>query len=162
MEKVTIALGSNLGDRLAEIKKTGTFLNSISESPVLKASIWESEPVGGAKFTFLNTIAIITTHLEPEALLQELKEFEHRSGRAFKPVRWAPRILDLDIIYYGNRLIQHKNLIIPHPEIQNRLFVLLPLQEIDKNRTDPVSGLTVDRLIKKAPKMDIHKTNHTW
>ena len=162
MEEVIIAIGSNLGDRLQMIRDAGQFLDTISESVVKKASIWESEPVGGAKFTFLNTAAKITTRLTPIDLLKELKNFEQQSGREVNPTRWGPRILDMDIIRYGNLVYEDESLTIPHPEYHNRLFVLLPMQEIDSEWIDPQLRIPLVELIKTAPEMELQKTNDRW
>lgn len=162
MEEVIIAIGSNLGDRLTMIRNAGLFLDSLSESDVVRASVWESEPVGGAKYTFLNTAAKITTRLTPTELLKKLKDYERLSGRDANPTRWGPRILDLDIVRYGKLVFENDSLIIPHPEYQNRLFVLLPMKEIDRDWIDPQSRLSLDELIKNAPKMELQKTNDRW
>lgn len=162
MEEVTIALGSNLGDRLQIIRNAGRFLTELSDSRILKASIWESEPVGGAKYPFLNTTARISTRLSPVELLKTLKEYEIESGREKESERWAPRILDLDIIRYGLQVINREELTIPHPEFRNRLFVLLPMRETDPEWLDPVTGSSLSNLIENAPKMELHKTDHTW
>jgi len=162
MEEVIIALGSNLGDRLQMIRSAGIFLDSLSESAVERASIWESEPVGGAKYTFLNTAAKMTTRLTPLELLKELKDFERLSGRDANPTRWGPRILDMDIIRYGNLICKEESLTIPHPEYRNRLFVLLPMLEIDAGWIDPELRLPLDRFIKDAPKMELQKTDDRW
>lgn len=162
MEEVIIAIGSNLGNRLKMIRNAGLFLDSLSESSLVKASVWESEPVGGAKYTFLNTVAKITTQLTPTDLLKKLKEFERLSGRDENPTRWGPRILDLDIIRFGERVFKDNSLIIPHPEYKNRLFVLLPMNEIDAGWIDPQAELSIDELIKCAPEMELQKTNDRW
>ncbi len=162
METVIIAAGSNLGNRLDYLRKAGSFLEEISEDEIFKSSIWESEPVGAAKYTFYNSVASITTGLRAEELLKELKDFEIKCGREAKPERWGPRILDLDIILYGNLVIESETLIIPHPEYHRRLFVLLPLLEICKHQKVPVSGKTIEAMITDAPKIVIHKSNLSW
>lgn len=162
MEEVIIAIGSNLGDRLKMIRNAGLFLDSLSESTVERASVWESEPVGGAKYTFLNTAAKITTQLSPVVLLKKLKEFERLAGRDANPTRWGPRILDLDIIRFGELIYDDESLVIPHPEYQNRLFVLLPMREIDTDWIDPQLQLSLDELIQNAPGMELQKTNDRW
>lgn len=162
METVIIAAGSNLGDRHAVLRKAGAFLNSISSSTPLKSSIWESEPVGPSKFTFLNSAAKIETDIKPSALLAKLKLFEKEMGRDEKRIRWGPRILDLDIITYSNLVIQQENLIIPHPEYTVRRFVLLPMNEILQDWSDPVTGRPLKDLISGAPEMQIQKTKLSW
>lgn len=162
MEPVIIAVGSNIGDRLSYIQKAGEFLGSVSEDEIVKSSIWESEPVGEAKYDFLNCAAKIFSSLTPKQLLKRLKNFEQSCGRDKNPIRWGPRVIDLDLIVYGNLVIQQEDLIIPHEEFKNRLFVLLPLSEIDKNWRDPVSKRSIDELIERAPEMDLQKTDYVW
>lgn len=144
------------------IKKAGRFLESCSITGFQKSSIWESEPVGGAKFTFYNSVAKINTQLPPRELLIKLKQFEQDCGRDPDPARWSPRLLDLDIIGYDDLVIERENLIIPHQEYRNRLFVLNPLKEIEDDWYDPVSHRHIDELIKNAPKIDIKKTDLEW
>lgn len=162
MEQAVIAIGSNLGDRLAMIKKAGSFLGGLSGNEIVKSSVWESEPVGGAKYTFYNAAAVITTGLPPADLLSTLKEYETECGREKNYARWSPRILDLDIIGYGNLVIETDNLIIPHPEYKKRLFVLLPLKEVCRDWTDLSTGETLDSIINRAPEMEIDKTELEW
>lgn len=162
MESVIIGVGSNLGERLQVLQQAGDFLESLSTGSIEKASIWESEPIGPAKFPFLNTVVKIETEKNPTQLLQLLKEFEQKMGREKKPERWGPRILDLDIIAFGDLVIQEENLIIPHSEYRRRLFVLLPLQEVDAKWMDPSTQTSISNMVNKAPDMQIHKTDHTW
>lgn len=162
MESVIIALGSNMGDRLSYIQKAGKFLESLSEGGIKKSSIWESEPIGGAKYTFLNCVAKISSSMEPRVLLEKVKDFEQSCGREKNPVRWGPRVIDLDLITFGDLVIQKEDLIIPHPEFKNRLFVLLPLQEIDGDWRDPVEQQPIGELLEHAPEMDLQKTDYDW
>jgi 2-amino-4-hydroxy-6-hydroxymethyldihydropteridine diphosphokinase len=162
METVIVAVGSNLGDRLENLKKAGIFLEEISESPVQKSSVWESEPVGAAKFTFYNSTARISTSKSPSQLLKLLKEFEQYCGREKNPERWGPRVLDLDIIRYGNLVIEEENLIIPHPEYRQRLFVLLPMNEIDGKWVDTETKKSISLMLREAPDIDIKQTNFSW
>lgn len=162
MEPVIIAVGSNMGERLSYIQKAGKFLESFSEGEANKSSIWESEPIGGAKYPFLNCAAKIFTSLEPKVLLKKVKDFEQSCGREKNPVRWGPRVIDLDLIAFGDLVIQEEDLIIPHPEFRNRLFVLLPLQEVDSDWKDPVEHQKINTLVKSAPEMDLQKTDFDW
>lgn len=162
MEPVIIAAGSNLGDRHKYLQEAGRYLEQLSKGEVLKSSIWESEPVGPAKFTFYNSAAQIETNLSPGELLKSLKSFEQQLGREKNSRRWGPRILDLDIITYGSLVIHEENLIIPHPEYSRRLFVLLPMNEIAKGWADPVTGKTPGEYISSAPGMQIDRTKLTW
>lgn len=162
MAEVIVAIGSNLGDRHAMVKRAGDFLESCSLNGIQKSSIWESEPVGGAKYTFYNSVVKISTDLQPRKLLIKMKKFERESGRDPNFERWGPRLLDLDIIAFDNLVIEQENLIIPHKEYKNRLFVLYPLKEIDNEWQDPVTQNNINELIKNAPKIDIIKTDLDW
>jgi 2-amino-4-hydroxy-6-hydroxymethyldihydropteridine diphosphokinase len=161
METVVVALGSNLGNRLHYLSAASRFLESISEEPVKKSSIWESEPVGPAKYPFYNSVIRIAVSMAPEQLLNRMKEFETEIGRT-SSVRWGPRVIDLDIIRYGDLVIDTDSLIIPHPEYSKRRFVLYPMLEVDPCWTDPVLKQTVRQLADAAPRMDIHKTDIRW
>jgi len=162
METVIIAVGSNLGDRLHAIREAGSFLAKLSRTDIQKASVYESEPIGNAQFPFLNTAARIQTSLSPEELLTQLKDFEQTAGREKNPVRWGPRILDLDIIRYGDLQQKTLRLTLPHPEYFKRAFVLLPMMEIDPGWVDPELKLSLPRLIEALPEMEIQKTDHRW
>jgi len=162
MEQVIVAAGSNLGNRHDMLRQAGAFLDEISETPVLKSSIWESEPVGPSQYPFLNSVALLSTSETPHNLLKRLKDFERKSGRQNQHIKWGPRLLDLDIIAFGGLVIQTETLIIPHPEYTKRLFVLLPLRDIAPGWIDPVSKTPVKTLIETSPEMQIHKTNLTW
>jgi len=162
MAEVIIAAGSNLGDRREMLSRAGVFLQSLSNKPIETSSIWESEPVGPAEFSFYNSLAIIQSSLPPDELLKRLKEFEVACGRDRSPQRWGPRELDLDIIAYDNLVIHRENLIIPHPEYRKRLFVLLPLQELRPQWQDPEENTTILQLVNAAPPLRIRKTREAW
>lgn len=162
MEQVVVAVGSNLGDRLAMLQQAGSFLESISETDIVKSSIWESEPIGPSKHVFLNAVARIGVSADPAELLSYLKNFERKAGRKGQHIKWGPRLLDLDIISFGNLVIQTQTLIIPHPEYTKRLFVLLPLKEVAPYWKDPENGQHIDALIEDTEDMEIQKTNLTW
>lgn len=162
METVVIAVGSNLGDRLDYLKQAGEFLSGLSEGIAKKSSIWESEPVGGAEYTFLNSTVLIETTREPGDLLKLLKKFEQECGREKVPQRWGPRVLDLDIIGFGDLVIDRETLIIPHPEYHRRLFVLCPMKEIIPGWTDPVTLKGLREMIGEAPAIEIKKTDLSW
>lgn len=119
--EVIVAVGSNLGDRDAMLKRAGAFLESISVAPVVKSSIWETDPVGPSKYPFFNAVARIVWEdgddvrfvLRDAAeiflkLLHKLKSFERKCGRPENPERWGPRVLDLDIIAAGNLSLDSK------------------------------------------------------
>ena len=129
-----MAFGSNLGDRLKNIKSALAAIRADSHIKVLKASwIIETKPQGGPRQgDYLNGVAKIKTSLAPIALLRVLKHIEKSMGRK-KGVRFGPRIIDLDILLYGDKIIHSKRLIVPHPRMRQREFVMGPLREIEPN-----------------------------
>jgi len=131
MESVYIGIGSNLGDRQKNIDLAIENLRSTSSIVVEKiSSIYETDPVGGPpQGKFLNGVIRIKTALSPKELLAILKEIEKSLGRR-QAVRFGPRVIDLDILTYGDIRINEENLIIPHPRMNEREFVLQGLREI--------------------------------
>jgi 2-amino-4-hydroxy-6-hydroxymethyldihydropteridine diphosphokinase len=133
MENVAyIALGSNLGDRLNYLRSAIIALHEHKEISVIDASsIYETEPVGYTdQDCFLNMVIKIKTALSPFSLLQTTRKIEEQFGRK-RDIRWGPRTLDLDILLYNHENIETEQLIIPHPRMMERAFVLIPLFEID-------------------------------
>jgi len=162
MAQVVIALGSNLNDPHQQLIRASGFLESISESPVIKSPIYRSEPVGPSKQDFLNAVAIIQTSKDADTLFAELKEQEQKQGRPSRYPKWTARTLDLDIIAWDRLVVETDTLIIPHQEYSRRLFVLLPLKDIFPDWKDPISAQTIDEMIKHAPDLDIDQTTLNW
>ena len=146
MVSVAIALGSNLGDRAAHLDFAFLRLSSILSS--IKVSRWyETEPVGvGAQPMFLNGAAVGETTVTARELLDELLRIERERGRE-RPVPNAARTLDLDLIFFGDRVIDEPDLTVPHPRFRQRTFVLVPLADIAPEMRDPVTGRTVQELM---------------
>ena len=128
-----IGIGSNLGDRRAYIDKAIEALRSNGYIKVTGISnIYETDPVSDIpQGKFLNGVVAIETSLAPEKLLKELNKIEEGLGRR-RTLRNAPRTIDLDILYYGDEVIKKKDLIIPHPRINEREFVLKGLRELGR------------------------------
>lgn len=127
-----LGIGSNLGNRRKNIKLALQKVRELKGAKIIKVSkIIETMPVAGPKNQgrFLNAALKIETSLTPFALLKSLKNIEKELGRT-NTVRFGPRTIDLDILFYGNRIIKSKKLDIPHPRISERDFVLGPLSEI--------------------------------
>jgi 2-amino-4-hydroxy-6-hydroxymethyldihydropteridine diphosphokinase len=147
--RVAIALGSNLGDRDRLLNEAVAALRERVDS--LRVSSWHStEPVGvpGTQPEFLNGAAVGFTHTQPRDLLNFLLETEQRFGRE-RPYPAAARTLDLDLILYGDRVIDEPGLIVPHPRFRERRFVLAPLAEIAADWIDPVTRRTVGELLER-------------
>lgn len=149
MAIVYLGIGSNLGDRNANIDKALTFLKEHEDIKVVAVStLIETEPVGGPEQgKFLNGAIKIDTDLLPLDLLTQLKMIERRLGRVKTDVLNAPRTMDLDILFYDDVvIIQGKSMAIPHPAIAERLFVLKPLSEIAPGLMHPRLNKTVKEL----------------
>ena len=142
-----IALGSNLGDRRAHLDHAAARLQSLLRSVTI-SEFRETAPVGmrGPQPMFLNGAAVGDTTLTARELLDALLAVERERGRA-RPYANAPRTLDLDLILFGDAVIDEPGLIVPHPRFRERRFVLEPLAEIAPGLVDPVSGLSVRELL---------------
>jgi len=134
MTKAVISLGSNLGDREANIKFALNSIAEISDIQIVKtSSIYESEPVGGIdQASFLNAVVVVETNLNPNDLLENLQTIENLAGRT-REIKWGPRTLDLDIIDIEGFVSNTEKLQVPHPRALERKFVLQPLAEIYPN-----------------------------
>lgn len=139
MNKVYISLGSNMGDRQFNINKAIKLVDEKVGKVVKVANIIETTAYGYEnQADFLNTAICVRTNIEPYELLLILKDIEKEVGR--KPTfRWGPRVVDLDIILYGDLVYVTSDLVIPHKDYKNRKFVLEPLIELDFTLVDPVS-----------------------
>jgi len=154
-----LALGSNLGNRRANLKKALKILKTAEGTRVIKASpVYETEPAGKVRQRdFLNAAVKIRTELEPLALLQLCKNIE-RSMKRKKTVKWGPRVIDVDILFYGKKRITSKKLTIPHKELSRREFVLRPLIDLAPEGRHAVTGKTFKSLLKAlAGKKKIRK-----
>jgi 2-amino-4-hydroxy-6-hydroxymethyldihydropteridine diphosphokinase len=151
MSRIFIGLGSNLGDRAGYLHRALSELENLYQTTIKKySSIYETEPVGiKEQPKFLNMVAELDSMLRPDDLVHELKEIEHRVGRTFSE-HWGPREIDLDLLYYGGEMLNETTVQIPHPEISNRRFVLVPLKEIAAEFQDPLRHLSVEELLQRC------------
>lgn len=152
MPKVFLSLGSNRGDRLENLRRSLRRIAGIKGVEIKKlSSIYETEPVGfKEQRDFLNMVIEIWTELEPHHLLRTLQSIEKELGRE-RTFKGGPRTIDIDILYYGNLILNDPMLTIPHPEIENRRFVLVPLNEIAPKFNVPGKGRSVRHLLERCP-----------
>lgn len=144
---VYIALGSNLGDRAALLTRGIEALNAAGIRVQRQSSFYVSEPVDAPpQAWFLNAVVEAETSLMPLQLLRTLMRIEHDLGRR-RTIPRGPRTLDLDILFYGSSVIRARDLEVPHPRIEGRRFVLVPLTELAPGLRHPVSHKTVSQLL---------------
>lgn len=144
-----IGIGSNLGDRKANFLEAINHIGELSETRIVKqSSLYESEPHGNAKTWFVNAVIEVETDLPADQLLKRLKAIETAMGRKrVKGKRYGSRIIDLDIIFFNNEVVEKRTLKIPHPRLQNRRFVLAPLSELAPHLVHPKLNVTVSELL---------------
>jgi len=147
-----IGIGSNLGDRRANVLEAIAKLGEIEGSKVVRASsLYESEPHGNAKTWFVNAVVELDTDTTVDALLKATQAIEKAMGRKrVKGKRWGSRIIDLDLLLWNNEVIKKRTLKVPHPELHKRRFVLLPLAELGPHVIHPVLGASISVLLASA------------
>jgi len=155
MTRVYLSLGSNLGNRRENLRLALLEISRLPGTRVRKSSsIYKTDPVlpSGSRPQeyFFNLAAQVETGLSPRNLLKQLLKIEKNIGRV-RGRKNEPRVIDLDIIYYGRKILAQKGLALPHPRAAERRFVLRPLCELDPRLLDPVRLKTVEELLKSAP-----------
>jgi len=157
MPRCLLALGSNLGDRHAILERACAEVAALSDCELLARSTWHTTaPIGGAgdQGAFLNGAILVETTLEPSALAAALQTIETQLGRE-RVVRWDARTIDIDMLLYDTQIIDTFKLIVPHPRMAFRSFVLEPAAEIAGQMLHPTSGWTIARLrdhLQKSPR----------
>ena len=147
---VAIALGSNLGDREANLAFGLSALPGFITN--LRQSRWhDTDPVGvsSSQPRYLNGVVVGETELSAREVLERLQAIEDAAGRT-RPQPMAPRTLDLDLVFFGDKKIEEPGLLVPHPRFRERLFVLEPLAEVAPDWIDPGTGVTVSALLEQA------------
>lgn len=158
MEKKTVylGLGTNKGSRTDNLVRAIEHLSLALGSPLACSQFMESEPWGfETENTFLNCVVAFSSAMPPLQLLDTTEEIERRMGRTSKSSggNYSDRIIDIDILFYGNEVIESKRLTVPHPLLHKRDFVLLPLREIAPKLVHPVLNLTVEEMCERLAGM---------
>jgi 2-amino-4-hydroxy-6-hydroxymethyldihydropteridine diphosphokinase len=138
VSRAYLGLGANLGDRLATLQRAVDLLDAEGVHAVVSSRVWETDPVGGpaGQPAFLNAVVRVETELSPADLLAACHRVEAALGRV-REERWGPRTIDVDVLLYDDVTTTDPDLTIPHPRMAERLFVLLPLMDIDPDPTLP-------------------------
>ena len=153
---VYLALGSNLGDRLANLKQAIDSLTPQMEVRA-KSAVYETPPWGYEdQPEFLNQVVKVKTYLDPEPLLKHLKRLEVALGRQASFPN-GPRLIDMDILFYDELIVNTPSLVIPHPRLHERGFVLLPLMDISPDLVHPLSRKRVREMAAQSDVRDIKK-----
>ncbi len=150
MKEVYLLLGSNEGNRIENFNKASELIELRYGKIICSSSIYETEAWGlKEQNAFLNQAVMIQTSLPALLLLTKLKAIESETGRT-ETVKWGPRVIDIDILFYGNDIVKLPELTIPHPYLHLRRFTLTPLNEIAKEFVHPVLQKTVTTLLKEC------------
>jgi deoxyguanosine kinase len=156
MNRVYFSLGSNLGDRLTILKDAIDVLAENLGTLIRSSSFYESAAIGfEADTLFLNACVIIDTHLSPSEILSISMNIENEFGRIRMNKGYQSRSLDIDILFFNEEIIDTDELRIPHPRLHERLFVLLPLNDLNVNCIHPELGLSIPELIDCCPNQPI-------
>lgn len=155
-ERIAIALGSNLGDSPRILAAAIAQLSVTPKIQLTAVSSWyRTKAVGPPQPDYINGCAILQTEMSPQLLLETLLAIEQQFGRV-RQERWGPRSLDLDLLLYDQMILDTPTLQIPHPRMQERAFVLVPLAEIAPDWIEPISGCAIKQLVKDVDCSDVH------
>lgn len=159
MNTIIFSTGSNIGDRLSHLEYAQKELTRIGEI-IDHSNIYESEAWGNTdQQNFLNQVIVVSTQFTPAECLKEIQKIENERER-IREIHWGPRTLDIDILFYNQEIINTHQLIIPHPLLQKRLFVLVPLSEILAEYVHPILKDNVLNILEKCDdktKVVLHK-----
>ena len=160
MNEVYLLTGGNIGDRLSYLSRAKKTIEErcghvLQESSVYETAAWGMEN----QEAFLNQVLKIETLLTPDELLKSILQIEEQLGRK-RELKYGPRTIDIDILFFNDAVIDQQGLKIPHPQIQNRRFVLIPLNEIASEKIHPVFHRTVSELLAECPDLlEVNKFN---
>lgn len=148
MHEIFLGLGSNTGSRIKNLALAMDKLGALPMAVIAFSPIYESEPWGfSSTGRFLNQVIEIDTDLQPGELLRHVKQVEQEMGRKESAIRYTDRIIDIDILFYGSEIISFSNLLIPHPLLHKRLFVLKPMNDLAPGFVHPVLGRKINTLL---------------
>ena len=149
MPSAVLSLGTNIGNKLENLTEARHQLQNLPCILLKTSSVYETAPWGNSQQElFYNQVIEIETPITPEALMEGILNIEHRMGR-IRMKKWEPRIIDIDILFYDDRIIEQVNLHIPHQHLHERKFILEPLKEILPELIHPVLKLTTDQLLSR-------------
>jgi 2-amino-4-hydroxy-6-hydroxymethyldihydropteridine diphosphokinase len=146
---IFLGLGSNMGDRAANLRVAAELISKNIGKIAKKSHVYETQPWGNtAQDKFLNQVVMANTTLDPREILDKISRIEREMGRERRgdKEKWGPRLIDIDILFYGKRVIRDKGLEIPHPDLHKRAFVLVPLLEIAPDLEHPLLKKQIDEL----------------
>jgi 2-amino-4-hydroxy-6-hydroxymethyldihydropteridine diphosphokinase len=159
MNKVFLGIGTNLGDREKNLAEAMELIGERIFIPSVCSSVYETEPWGfESESKFLNLVIVIETELSPVILLEKIHEIELTMGRVRDKNQYESRVIDIDILFYNDLVLDTGSLKIPHPHLHNRRFVLVPLSEIAFDFVHPVLDKTISSLLDICPDKGIVRT----
>jgi 2-amino-4-hydroxy-6-hydroxymethyldihydropteridine diphosphokinase len=150
-KQVFLHTGSNLGDRAFNLMRALELVGAFAGEVMAVSSLYRTAPWGKTEQAeFLNQAFEIHTELEPQELLENILAVEKHMGRS-RQEKWGPRLIDIDILFFGDKIIKSPELIIPHPHLEERNFVLAPLAEIAPDFLHPLLQKTIRKLLEESP-----------
>lgn len=157
---IFVLLGSNLGDRAANLRKAITMIGELPGIVLRQSAVYQTAAWGKTdQPDFFNQVIRLESTLDPEELLTGLLDIERRLGRE-RLEKWGPRAIDLDILFYHQRVVNLPHLTIPHPQLHLRRFTLVPLAEIAHDKIHPVLHQSVEHLLELCPDpLPVHRAN---
>jgi len=149
MAKVYFSTGSNLGNRLASLVKAAKLIDAVIGKVIAVSPVIESKPWGfDAEMNFYNQVLLVETDLTPNQIIKEVLGIEKKIGRIRKGPSYNSRVIDIDILFYANMLVEEDNLVIPHPRLHLRKFVLQPLASLAPGLVHPLLKKTISELLR--------------
>jgi 2-amino-4-hydroxy-6-hydroxymethyldihydropteridine diphosphokinase len=146
-QSVFLLLGTNLGDRRKNLMDASLAIEARVGAITLRSSIYETDAWGiETQPSFYNQVVALSTFLEASEVLEQVLSIEHTMGR-LRNEKWGERIIDIDVLFYGSQIIDTDKLVVPHPEIQNRMFTLVPLEELAPEFLHPKLQRTIRELL---------------